>query len=242
MEVHHHPELPDGHKKNFKEYLKEGLMIFLAVFMGFIAENIREHITDHKKEKEYIGSLVRDLKQDSAKLSDVIHGNLLLSKGQDSLINWLSDSAYTPNFQNEAYRLFFKYATSLQVFNSTDRTITQMINSGNLRLIENHRVADSLSDYYDKVKEATTQANLNNVASNDCFMFAQNLFKFRYGLKPKTFRKDMITTNGDTINKYVNKLTEMQISEQYYAQVDLKDLSKSCNNLITFLSTEYDIN
>jgi len=242
MEVHHHPELPDGHKKKFKEYLKEGLMIFLAVFMGFIAENIREHITDHKKEKEYISSLVRDLKLDSAKLSDVIHGNILLNKGQDSLANWLSDSTSSPNFQNEAYRLFFKYATSLQVFNSTDRTITQMINSGNLRLIENQRVADSLSDYYDKVKDATIQANLDNIAANDCFLFAQNLFKFRYGLTPKIVKKDMITTNSDTINKYVNKLTEMRISEQYYAQADLKDLSKSCHSLIRFLSSEYDLN
>ncbi|HEY4327654.1 MAG TPA: hypothetical protein VGN20_26965 [Mucilaginibacter sp.] len=241
MEVHHHPELPDGHKKNFKEYLKEGLMIFLAVFMGFIAENIREHIADHRKEKEYIGSLVRDLKQDSAHLNDVIHGNILLNKGQDSLINLLSDSTSSPHFQNEAYRLFFKYATSLQVFNSTDRTITQMINSGNLRLIENQRVADSISNYYDKVKEFGIQATMDNAVANDCFMFAQNLFKFQYGLKPRTFKKDMITTNTEMINKYVNKLTEMRISEQYYSQVDLKDLSKSCHNLIRFLSSEYGV-
>lgn len=242
MEVHHHPELPDGHKKNFKEYLKEGLMIFLAVFMGFVAENIREHVADHRKEKEYIGSLVRDLKTDSAKLSDVIHGNVLLNKGQDSLINLLSDSTSFPRFQNEAYRLFFKYATSLMIFNSTDRTITQMINSGNLRLIKNQRVADSISDYYDKVKGVETQASMNNTASNDCILFAQNLFKFQYGLKPKNFKKDMLTTNNDMINKYVNKLTEMTISEQYYTQVDLKDLSKSCHNLIRFLSAEYNIN
>ncbi len=31
MEVHHHPHVE---KKNFKEYLLEGLMIFLAVSMG----------------------------------------------------------------------------------------------------------------------------------------------------------------------------------------------------------------
>ena len=31
MEVHHHPKVE---KKNFKEYLLEGLMIFLAVTLG----------------------------------------------------------------------------------------------------------------------------------------------------------------------------------------------------------------
>ena len=59
MEVHHHPQVE---KKNFKEYLLEGLMIFLAVTMGFIAENIRENVSDHRKEMELIRSLVKDLR------------------------------------------------------------------------------------------------------------------------------------------------------------------------------------
>ena len=61
MEVHHHPHVE---KKSFKEYLLEGLMIFLAVSMGFIAENIREHVTESKLEKEFIESIVVDLKND----------------------------------------------------------------------------------------------------------------------------------------------------------------------------------
>src|ERR1700741_1429785 len=61
MEVHHHPHVE---KKNFKEYLLEGLMIFLAVSMGFIAENIREIIADNEKEKVSIESFVEDLEAD----------------------------------------------------------------------------------------------------------------------------------------------------------------------------------
>ena len=41
MEVHHHPQVE---KKNLKEYLLEGLMIFIAVTLGFFAENIRENV------------------------------------------------------------------------------------------------------------------------------------------------------------------------------------------------------
>src|SRR6201992_20976 len=64
MEVHHHPQLE--HKpKPWKEYLLEGLMIFLAVTMGFFAESLRENIDRKEKEKQYIESLVRELKQDS---------------------------------------------------------------------------------------------------------------------------------------------------------------------------------
>src|SRR5919205_297932 len=48
MEVHHHPHVE---KKNFKEYLLEGLMIFLAVTMGFFAENLREYTKDNAEIK-----------------------------------------------------------------------------------------------------------------------------------------------------------------------------------------------
>jgi hypothetical protein len=71
MEVHHHPDLHHK-KKNFKEYFLEFLMIFLAVTLGFFAENIREHLSDSAKEKEYIESLVQDLKLDQQILSQNI--------------------------------------------------------------------------------------------------------------------------------------------------------------------------
>jgi len=65
MEVHHHPQLE--HKpKPWKEYLLEYLMIFLAVMTGFFAESYREHIGDKNREKEYMISMVEDLKSDTA--------------------------------------------------------------------------------------------------------------------------------------------------------------------------------
>ena len=201
MEVHHHPEVE---KKGIKEYLLEGLMIFLAVFMGFVAENVREHISDHTKEKEYVGSLLRDLKQDSAQLSDVFHATGKLVKGQDSLINFLNDSIRVAGFDNKCYRLFFHYATSLAMFNSTDRAITQLTSSGNLRLIGKQQVADSISNYYDKVKSAASQASLGNLSSTDCFQYAQNVFRLSYALKPRAGQKQLITHNADTLTRYMN--------------------------------------
>ena len=62
MEVHHHPKVE---KKNFKEYFLEFLMIFLAVTLGFFAENIREKISDERQVRQYIESMLRDLKSDT---------------------------------------------------------------------------------------------------------------------------------------------------------------------------------
>ena len=64
MEVHHHAH-HEG-KKNWKSYFWEFLMLFLAVFCGFLAENQREHIVEHQREKEYMKSMLEDLKHDTS--------------------------------------------------------------------------------------------------------------------------------------------------------------------------------
>src|ERR1700733_7058307 len=69
MEVHHHPQVE---KKNFKEYLLEGLMIFFAVMLGFFAENIRENIVEHNRAQVLAQSLFEDIKKDTAALHTVI--------------------------------------------------------------------------------------------------------------------------------------------------------------------------
>ena len=67
MEVHH-PHHPT-HKKNWKEYIVEFLMLFAAVTLGFFAENIREHqIIDNHKIQNLI-AMVNDLQQDSIEIN-----------------------------------------------------------------------------------------------------------------------------------------------------------------------------
>src|SRR5258706_2369474 len=69
MEVHHHPKVE---KKNFKEYLFEGLMIFLAVTLGFFAETIRENISENSRAKELAKSLYEEAYSDSVQIQKVM--------------------------------------------------------------------------------------------------------------------------------------------------------------------------
>ena len=66
MEVHHHSHTE---RKKWTHYFWEFLMLFLAVFCGFLAENQREHFVERKREKEYIRSMIEDLKLDTSGLS-----------------------------------------------------------------------------------------------------------------------------------------------------------------------------
>src|SRR3954464_3626691 len=123
MEVHKHPHHVT-HKKKWGEYLLEFLMLFLAVFLGFLAENLRERIVEHNIEKEYIHSLVEDLKSDTLQSNEILILLNSRSAGVDSVITALSSSGITEN-SNNAYRLWSKNI-GFPDFISNDRTIQQL--------------------------------------------------------------------------------------------------------------------
>src|SRR5216117_3676300 len=94
MEVHAHthtsdpdPSTSSGHRgrKKWTHYLWEFLMLFLAVFCGFLAENLREHRIEKDREKQYIQSLMNDLKTDVINIETVQKQNLLAKNVGDSL-------------------------------------------------------------------------------------------------------------------------------------------------------------
>jgi len=154
MEVHAHTHTA---RKKWTHYFWEFLMLFLAVFAGFLAENQREHIIEHRREKNYIISLARDLEKDTADL----HLLILLNKGQkkkyDSLLNLLKQA---DSFK-EINLLYYYYVptTSYFHFTATEGTIRQLENAGGLRLIRNQPAVDIIMAYYGTVKKMEGQAN-----------------------------------------------------------------------------------
>ena len=142
MEVHSHTHTS---RKKWTHYLWEFLMLFLAVFCGFLAEYQLEHIIEHKREKQFIQSFIEDLKTDTA----TINRNILFRKQKgeqlDSLMLLLS-SQKIKGYENDLYYLGRMLVRTTK-FQSNDRTITQLKNSGSLRLIRNEQAADSMISY-----------------------------------------------------------------------------------------------
>ncbi|MES2328125.1 MAG: hypothetical protein V4539_00895 [Bacteroidota bacterium] len=149
MEVHHHPHVE---KKNFKEYILEGLMIFLAVSMGFFAESYREHLVNKEREKQYVNSFYQDLKNDQNELPTLIRAirRQQLEPAASLPVLFSKVSLTTP--ADSIYYFFRKFIRQqgVKAF-ITDRTFEQIKNAGEMRLITNRQVADSLIDYYKQI-------------------------------------------------------------------------------------------
>ncbi len=148
MEVHHHPDL--HHKpKPWKEYFLEFLMIFLAVTLGFFAENIREHFTDTRKGKEYAISYKEDLIKDTVIIQRTIG---LLNKdvaGCDSLNSYLQNKRTKTEKDLQKIYQYNLSALGGFSFSLTDRTSSQLKNSGGMRLLTNKKVVDGILDYWE---------------------------------------------------------------------------------------------
>jgi hypothetical protein len=137
-------------KKNWKSYFKEFFMLFLAVFCGFLAENYRESLSVQKIEKEYILSLVEDLKTDTTNLSLYITFRKEKSVLMDSLAEMML-SSQRDLYGNQIYFLA-RQVFNEQAFFYSDGTLQQLKNAGNLRLLRKRNVVNALLTYEKKVK------------------------------------------------------------------------------------------
>src|SRR6185312_4232822 len=166
MEVHHHPNIE---KKNFKEYLLEGLMIFLAVTMGLFAESLREHISNGEKGHEGIVSWMADLKADTAEMNQYFVREANRTARYKLLVGWLeqpvanNDTAFRSRFYRAAWSTLGRERA-----NFTNRIISQLKNSDNFRLIANHRVADAITDYSNGTIGCDAQADVVDHFTMEC--------------------------------------------------------------------------
>ena len=71
METHaHHLHKAPGN--GWKHYFFEFFMLFLAVTLGFFVENWRDHYVENKRERQFMSTLVEDLKSDTSQLTAAI--------------------------------------------------------------------------------------------------------------------------------------------------------------------------
>ncbi len=249
MEVHHHPNVE---KKNFKEYVLEFIMIFLAVTLGFFAESIRENLTDHSKEKEYVQSMIADLKNDTAMLRDIIDVNMRRVSGIDTFSALLNKTPLTVDDEKQLYILNSRYASNVASMDWNDGTIRQLLTSGNLRLMSGQGVSDSIMNYYGPLKDlASGQANVLSEAVKRAYFTAEDIFdrsfirvimnkdsSFSRRPLPDTMR--VLTTDKAVLKKYSQMVLTTQGLINNYLDM-LFHMYKRAETLLLFLQEKYDV-
>ncbi|HWC53252.1 MAG TPA: hypothetical protein VG676_06685 [Chitinophagaceae bacterium] len=148
MEVHHHHESPE-HKK-WHHYFWEFFMLFLAVTLGFLVENLREHVVEHKREKQYIRSLIADLKDDDSTINEALLAQENRTAMMDSMISILNDPSKIHGNEGVLY-YWARWSPRLSSLPINTRTFEQLKNSGNFRLISDLETSNRIMSYYEEI-------------------------------------------------------------------------------------------
>ena len=251
MEVHHHPDLHHK-KKNFREYFLEFLMIFLAVTLGFIAENVRESISDRVKEKDYIESLMQDLKTDTTNVGIALYRVNKQMHGLDTLEMLLTPDV---NKNDSLVNICYRQSGSLyseNTMNFSDRTITQLFSSGNMRLFRKQSISDSITDYYSAVKNVDAQKAYYKDYFQKCLAIYQEIYEFEAYHSRVDSKGNMIhpeyaygkfhiaTTNADDLKKFKSTIEITKGIIGSYRD-DIEVLNRKADSLLTFLKKEYEL-
>jgi hypothetical protein len=250
MEVHHHPQVE---KKNFKEYLLEGLMIFVAVMLGFFAENLREHISDNEKGEQYIQSLTEDLEADTTRMNDIIRYDEEKTAALSSMYQCY-DTVSNNLKATSCMGVLVKYSKVNRPFQLNDRTIMQLANAGGYRLLKKED-ADSILAYersyksYHDFESTAYQEAQNNVRNTlnelgDFRVIAplQNVSALSGGDKGSSTLEGSLLFSEDRalLNKWFNQL-------QLYLRVTkaqillLNQLKAEGVNLIAFYKNKHHL-
>jgi hypothetical protein len=250
MEVHHHSHIHA--KTKWQEHLFQFFMLFLAVFLGFLAERASERETEKDKEKEYIQSLIADTDNDYA-LSRNLNAAILEQIKQIDTLQTLFFSDLRNNI--DSVRKCYELSSCIRLFYSeffNERTTTQLLSSGNMRLIKKQGVADSIMEYHSFIKflELQKQFYVNSV--NECMQSMYNVYDISYLRSVQDSTGELMypvidvsqmklrTTDPDELKKFVAILENTKLVASNYRNLLIK-MNDKARRLYLFLIKKYKI-
>jgi hypothetical protein len=141
-------------KKRVIRYTLELLVVFIGVTAGFLLNSWREDRQEKNLEQRYLKSFLADLKNDRNELDSL----LLRTEGKVAALSDIllkTEVAGQPLTENLAQEVV-KEILYIEWFPPTDDTFDDMINSGNLNIVSDFDLRESISAYYAYLKETAT--------------------------------------------------------------------------------------
>ena len=225
-------------------------MLFLAVFCGFLAEYQLEHKIEKDREKQFIISMVKELEADSLQVHQVMTDSVRKYMF-DTLLRKLYSSTINEADTRYIYILKKKYLHLFWAMKFSNNTLSQLKNGGNMRLIRNRNVVDSLNMldnyiasiemgrmYYENKREATMAVSAK--IFNDGYFRKNSVYQNpEYVLiNPETVA--FMTKDRNLILEFANLLS-LQITQFIWYHISLNNYEKLVSRLIPYLKKEYHL-
>ena len=258
MEVHHHTHDPAAphHKKNWKSYFWEFLMLFLAITLGFIVENQREHYIEHKRAKDYAISLMEEVAGDTIALSQSISYYKTKTESIDTLVGLLAGNIKQIPGGTLYYFADMSMYNNQMVFNKT--TIQQLINSGVLRYFSNRKLVKCIGEYDQVLQKVENSAISAQTVSLEARKLQFKIFDIKFkniysnGQSLNSVSSDsilliketpfpLITYEPAILSEFTSWLNLRRANLKVYMTVNLVEAQNKARELLVLLKNEYHL-
>ena len=234
----------------FKNRLFEFLMVFLAVFLGFWADGWRERLFEKQRERQFMNSMCQDL------ISDIDDFSLNIGKSNDVIFSMhqvilLLNSSSRYDSALKIYHYARSITLNAPFYQPNQRTYEQMKYSGELRLIRDNAVSDSITSYYSSLVWILTQNQYIQERLGDYMGGVENIFDGNVFLSILEQKPDSVLLKILPKEKYLTAdkllLNRLFIRTRYFSGAckvtitGANDALLKCKNLMMLLQKKYNI-
>lgn len=245
MEVHSH--IHNHPRKPLREYVYEFFMLFIAVTAGFYADNLREKYVEREKEHQYMQAMVADLKQDLQQMDKAMVDLKTFKPGLDSLARTCYIKEMNDSVLRVLYDLNLRYLRLIPITFS-DRTSSQLKNSGNLRLIRNKQVTDSLLNYWQGIDYFNYVSPLNENFRRKARELSFRIFDYGVYDNDLGFARNNLKVSNPRLNnsdrallsEYVNFVWAYRSTQSIYYYPPIQRLHDQAANLKELIMKAYE--
>jgi hypothetical protein len=236
--------------KGYWHYAFEFLMLFLAVFCGFLAEYRLEYKLDREKEKEFIVSLVNEMEADIVEINSIQNETDHYMR-LDTLSRMLLNGNLSSETVKQCYRLYLNSSEMGAYVVFRRSTLTQLKSGGNMRLIRNNAVVDSILGIDGAISNIIDIQQVLEKTIYDNKRLAPEIFNMSYFIKNKEWanmdeslnsrnRFAFLTTDRVKLNMFGTYMLFQSGNLRAYMQRinNYKDYSV---RIVKFLKEEYKL-
>lgn len=233
-------------RRSVAENLVQFVMITIAVFLGFLADDYRSELVDRRIERQLVGNVVRDVREDMALATFVADDLERRAKQLDTLIrsfhgqmNGTCEMYFAKKGSYGGYEDFYRSSTSFD-----------QLRSGGFRLIRRPAAMDSIQAYdlsiTDMVEERSNLSqNVHNLWDDDARLLNAYLIDslksvdaFHPDRTP--LRQYLVSDSPEVLTSYFTRMKIVRANFNGYKRIYRAQVARG-ERLIATLQQEYEL-
>ncbi|GCC51599.1 hypothetical protein SanaruYs_18250 [Chryseotalea sanaruensis] len=239
-------------RKQFKQYLFEGLMIFLAITLGFFADNMRESLGQRSRANELAISMKQDLVKDTIIIDNLIDFQFKRITINDSLFSMIASNL--EQIDQSQYYMAIRSMTGTTFFKPSGISASNLKELGLLDVLNDQQLFhlvvkyDSLFEDYLGIKNLEMSYQLKYMQSINRVTDPDILRKtYRHNINRDFITTPRIIPNGkgvpllnpDDVTEFKGMLTSIRFISTSTIY-EFQDIKRVAREMIQHIENNYN--